>query len=159
MRQKHSHTFFLLHCHKDEQEREDPSTGGTIASFCLTICAFTSNQRVFVHYNRLRAVGFSFKTQQFRMNESRTIVLLIVLALSAKISWSFVPPKQLHRSSSRLQSEQDNKAMEFLKRVGRVGGKANRDLTFAMGVDEGPSGKALGTKGSVRQHDRSIDLL
>lgn len=36
----------------------------------------------------------------------------------------------------------ENKAMEFLRKVGRVG--INQDFTNAIGVDEGPSGKAKG---------------
>jgi hypothetical protein len=60
---------------------------------------------------------------------------------------------QAQSSSSRLpvhmNGEKTNKAMEFLKRIGKVGGSANKEYIFAMGVDEGPSGKALGSRGSV----------
>lgn len=41
----------------------------------------------------------------------------------------------------------DNKAMQFLKQIGKVGGTANRDFRYAMGVDEGPSGKSAGRRG------------
>ncbi len=34
----------------------------------------------------------------------------------------------------------DNKAMAFLRKVGRVGGAANMDFATAMGLDESPSG-------------------
>ncbi|EEC47123.1 predicted protein [Phaeodactylum tricornutum CCAP 1055/1] len=37
----------------------------------------------------------------------------------------------------------DNKAMAFLRRMGRVGG--NRDFTHAIGIDEGPSTKSTGS--------------
>ena len=37
----------------------------------------------------------------------------------------------------------DNKAMSFLRKMGRVGGAANMDFATAMGLDESPSG---GTK-------------
>ena len=35
----------------------------------------------------------------------------------------------------------DNKAMAFLRKIGKVGGAANQDFTNAMGVDEGTAGK------------------
>jgi hypothetical protein len=38
----------------------------------------------------------------------------------------------------------DNKAMAFLRKIGKVGG--NTDFTHALGVDEGESGKAPGMK-------------
>lgn len=46
-------------------------------------------------------------------------------------------------SQSSASNEPDNKAMAFLKKMGKVGGSANRDLRFAIGVDEGPSGKTI----------------
>ena len=42
----------------------------------------------------------------------------------------------------------DNKAMDFLRKVGRVGGAANMDFANAMGLDESPSG---GTKSSYHE--------
>mmetsp|Transcript_32383 Transcript_32383/g.64443 ORF Transcript_32383/g.64443 Transcript_32383/m.64443 type:complete len:309 (+) Transcript_32383:263-1189(+) len=42
----------------------------------------------------------------------------------------------------------DNKAMAFLRKVGRVGGAANMDFANAMGLDESPSG---GTKSSYHE--------
>ena len=43
--------------------------------------------------------------------------------------------------------KKDNKAMAFLRKIGRVGGSANQ-FTTSMGVDEGPAGKTTsgGTK-------------
>lgn len=35
----------------------------------------------------------------------------------------------------------DNRAMAFLKKIGKVGGTANKDFRFAIGIDEGPAGK------------------
>jgi len=35
----------------------------------------------------------------------------------------------------------DNMAMAFLRKIGKVGGAANKDFVNAMGVDEGPVGK------------------
>lgn len=43
-------------------------------------------------------------------------------------------------SSSSLSNS--NKAMEFLKKIGKVGGAANRDFRLAIGFDEGSSEKA-----------------
>jgi hypothetical protein len=37
----------------------------------------------------------------------------------------------------------ENKAMSFLKKIGKVGGAANRDFRFAIGVDEGSAGKSI----------------
>jgi len=42
----------------------------------------------------------------------------------------------------------DNKAMSFLRKMGRVGGSANMDFANAMGLDESPSG---GTKSSYHE--------
>ena len=42
----------------------------------------------------------------------------------------------------------DNKAMAFLRKVGRVGGAANMDFATALGLDESPSG---GTKSSYHE--------
>ena len=44
-------------------------------------------------------------------------------------------------SALRAKAE-DNKAMAFLRKVGRVGGAANMDFANAMGLDESPSGGA-----------------
>ena len=41
----------------------------------------------------------------------------------------------------------DNKAMQFLKKIGKVGGAANRDFRYAIGVDEGLAGKSAGDRG------------
>ena len=48
------------------------------------------------------------------------------------------------RNSESDRSGQNNKAMNFLKKIGKVGGAANRDFRYAIGVDEGPSGKSAG---------------
>ena len=45
----------------------------------------------------------------------------------------------------------DNKAMQFLKQIGKVGGAANRDFRYALGVDEGPAGKSAGRRGGNLQ--------
>jgi hypothetical protein len=46
----------------------------------------------------------------------------------------------------------DNKAMAFLRRMGRVGG--NRDFTHAIGIDEGPSTKSTGSGKKVSAMDK-----
>jgi len=45
----------------------------------------------------------------------------------------------------------DNKAMQFLKKMGKVGGAANRDFRYAIGVDEGTSGKSAGSGGGMQK--------
>ncbi len=42
----------------------------------------------------------------------------------------------------------DNKAMAFLKKIGKVGGAANKDFALAVGIDEG--GGKSSESGSVR---------
>jgi len=42
------------------------------------------------------------------------------------------------------EESNDNKAMKFLKKIGKVGGAANRDFRYAIGPDEGSSGKTSG---------------
>ena len=44
------------------------------------------------------------------------------------------------QSSTNTKSS-DNKAMAFLRKIGKVGGAANKDFVNALGVDEGPVGK------------------
>ncbi len=46
-------------------------------------------------------------------------------------------------TTTTTTKKDDNKAMSFLRRMGRVGGAANMDFATAMGLDESPSG---GTK-------------
>ncbi len=42
----------------------------------------------------------------------------------------------------------DNKAMAFLKKIGKVGGAANKDFALSVGIDEG--GGKSSESGSVR---------
>lgn len=46
-----------------------------------------------------------------------------------------------------------NSAMDFLKKIGKVGGAANRDFRYAIGVDEGPSGKSAGNGLNVSRRE------
>lgn len=41
-------------------------------------------------------------------------------------------------------SAKENKAMAFLRKIGKVGGAANQDFMNSVGVDEGPAGKTSG---------------
>ena len=55
-----------------------------------------------------------------------------------------------------------NKSMEFLRKMGKVGGAANRDFRFAVGVDEGPSGKSYSNTNSnmkVRKIKKVIVII
>lgn len=70
---------------------------------------------------------------------------------------SFHAPQQTTRSFSQTirhaqedtkEKRGDNKAMSFLRKMGRVGGSANMDFANAMGLDESPSG---GTKSSYHE--------
>lgn len=52
-------------------------------------------------------------------------------------------------NNAPTENKGDNKAMKFLKKIGKVGGAANRDFRHAIGVDEGPSGKSAGSTRKV----------
>jgi hypothetical protein len=66
----------------------------------------------------------------------------------------FCPTTYCNKLQSSSSNEADNKAMSFLKKIGKVGGAANRDLRFAIGVDEGPAGKTMsdGMKVNPKSH-------
>lgn len=54
-------------------------------------------------------------------------------------STNATPPPSVSESDN-----DENKAMLFLKKIGKVGGNSNRDFRLAIGFDEGPGGKAVG---------------
>jgi len=68
------------------------------------------------------------------------------LVLFRASSWQFTlsGSKDPESVVSDDRKRKDNKAMAFLRKIGKVGG--NTDFTQAIGVDEGPSGKAMGSK-------------
>ena len=83
-----------------------------------------------------------------------TLLPILLLACDASVGGAFQPPAAATRrcprgrgilaaSADAGDGKGDNKAMAFLRKVGRVGGAANMDFANAMGLDESPSG---GTK-------------
>jgi hypothetical protein len=58
--------------------------------------------------------------------------------------------KSSPEAPSDSKKKKDNKAMAFLKEIGKVGREANRDFRYAIGVDEGSSGKSAGNGMNVR---------
>jgi hypothetical protein len=74
-----------------------------------------------------------------------------------KLSLSAKPPSPTDDASilstsstfphATTEKKKDNKAMAFLRKLGKIGGAANIDFRYAMGPDEGPSGKATSGKG------------
>ena len=48
-------------------------------------------------------------------------------------------------TATKSTKDGDNKAMSFLRKIGKVGGANNQDFLNAMGVDEGPAGKSMGS--------------
>lgn len=58
---------------------------------------------------------------------------------------SWFQPRATSMRDGESESSGDNKAMAFLKKIGKVGGAANRDYRHAIGVDEGSSGKSVGS--------------
>lgn len=49
--------------------------------------------------------------------------------------------EKLDKSMASTNKEPDNKAMSFLKKIGRVGGAANKSFVNAVGSDEGSTGR------------------
>ncbi|KAL7522588.1 hypothetical protein ACHAWX_007286 [Stephanocyclus meneghinianus] len=109
------------------------------------------------------------------MMRSSLSALAIILLKTFDIATGFHPPQQSHRPTRPSSSPQpptdnialsqttksdndngsiqtdkngDNKAMAFLRKVGRVGGAASIDFANAMGLDESPSG---GTKSGYHE--------
>lgn len=66
--------------------------------------------------------------------------------LSPHSTWALRATKD--ESQNTTEKKGDNKAMSFLRKMGRVGGSANMDFANAMGLDESPSG---GTKSSYHE--------
>eukprot|EP00978_Attheya_sp_CCMP212_P001403 scaffold2957_cov55-Attheya_sp.AAC.2 len=70
-------------------------------------------------------------------------------------SWTSCGPKNFNRHHATAMTENDeaedmtgdNKAMAFLRKMGKVGGASSEDLMNAIGVDEGPVGKTSRTLG------------
>jgi hypothetical protein len=56
------------------------------------------------------------------------------------------------------QSKQDNKAMAFLRKIGKVRSSTSTDFASAMGVDEGPSGKSVSSRNAIRKSKTSYQL-
>lgn len=56
--------------------------------------------------------------------------------------------KAVNDSDGSATSSTENKAMSFLKKIGKVGGAANKDFALAVGIDEG--GGKSSPSGSVR---------
>jgi hypothetical protein len=96
------------------------------------------------------------------MMQRRTLTLLaLVMAIryvfsfqSASFKNGQSPRSELCSAVSSVPSKDDgdnkeNKAMAFLKKIGKVGGSASRDFRFAIGVDEGASGKSLDQSATV----------
>mmetsp|Transcript_2912 Transcript_2912/g.6291 ORF Transcript_2912/g.6291 Transcript_2912/m.6291 type:complete len:293 (+) Transcript_2912:188-1066(+) len=91
----------------------------------------------------------------------QSLLPILLLSSSADVGAAFQLPlsatRQHHRHISnqyhlpttlQASSDGDNKAMDFLRKKGRIGGAANMDFANAMGLDESPSG---GTKSSYHE--------
>ena len=46
--------------------------------------------------------------------------------------------------------------MKFLKKIGKIGGAANKDFSFTIGLDEGPAGNTQGAGGKVSKNVRTV---
>ena len=82
-------------------------------------------------------------------------VLLAVVVLTAcwfrgGLAFTAVTSSRIRPALPLLQARgqnDDNKAMAFLRKIGKVGG--HQDFTHVVGIDEGSAGKHAG-KGAVR---------
>lgn len=54
-------------------------------------------------------------------------------------------------TTNNNNNSHENKAMLFLKKIGKVGGAANKDFALAVGIDEG------GGKSSANQSVRKLN--
>jgi hypothetical protein len=96
------------------------------------------------------------------ITQRRTLTLL-TLVMTVRCAFSFQSASFKNGPSSRSElcsafssvpskedgDNKENKAMAFLKKIGKVGGSASRDFRFAIGVDEGASGKSLDQSATV----------
>jgi hypothetical protein len=91
------------------------------------------------------------------MKKSFGFILILLTSSSSGVNGFHLPGRTPPSSSAHTilrakddtkESKGDNKAMQFLRKVGRVGGAANMDFANAMGLDESPSG---GTKSSYHE--------
>jgi hypothetical protein len=84
-----------------------------------------------------------------------SIAIVSSEAFEVAVSRNQAPKLSLSAKSSPTddptEKKTENKAMAFLKKIGKVGGENNHDYTFATGVDEGASDRIDGEKdGKVR---------
>lgn len=96
--------------------------------------------------------------------------MLFSFMVAFKLVISFSPPIHLAqskktnpvtlatRSMSLIDKDhqhKDNKAMSFLRKIGKVGGAANKSFINAIGVDEGSVGKSSVVQGDSLSQVRS----
>lgn len=80
------------------------------------------------------------------MTSSHRIVVLLLMSLTTSLS-AFVVDRRRTSPCHRLEAATgDNKAMQFLKKIGKVGGVANKDYRYGVGADEGPAGRTMGSR-------------
>lgn len=89
------------------------------------------------------------------MKINQNLVQSLTWALLCQGTSSFLlnSPKITHvfmsvNNNNESTSGTDNKAMSFLKKIGKIGGAANKDFALAVGIDEG--GGKSSASGSVR---------
>ena len=109
------------------------------------------------------------KDSRVCIEKKDTAMKCLLLTCIVLMSSAFQVPHSIRRSTvpcnDALASQQndsepktDNKAMAFLRKIGKVGGSLNQ-VTNLVGVDEGPAGKAStgGMKVSTRTLDKSCN--
>ncbi len=112
-----------------------------------------ANELRFLRWNRLKTTYMIF---------SFTITFNLVIAFP--IPFHFAQGKRANSvilatcSMSLLDKDhhhKENKAMSFLRKIGKVGGAANKSFINAIGVDEGSVGKSSVVQGDSLSQVRS----
>lgn len=74
-----------------------------------------------------------------------SFVAAISSTLLSRGSCFQLPKTTLTRALAlHAETKKDNKAMAFLRKIGKVGGQAHQDFKHVVGIDEGSAGKQSG---------------
>jgi hypothetical protein len=106
---------------------------------------------------RLSAISGTFLLLCSRTLSFSAVPLVLVVSRQHTRIRSYHASAASNNSSERVEKKIDNKAMAFLKKIGKVGGEANKDFRYAIGIDEGV-GKTQGSN-KVREDIRECLII
>mmetsp|Transcript_2554 Transcript_2554/g.4375 ORF Transcript_2554/g.4375 Transcript_2554/m.4375 type:complete len:279 (-) Transcript_2554:1488-2324(-) len=75
---------------------------------------------------------------------ARAVAVVVGIFLVGANGFNLARSDLTRRTALHAQRKKDNKAMAFLRKIGRVGGQANQDFKSVIGIDEGSAGKHSG---------------